>query len=83
MKPYIVVTGTISEVESFEDKVSSYIEEGYDLCSKLKCKTHTNPSTGQEEVMLIQALILDEFDEEEDDDEEYIDIEEELSSIGA
>lgn len=73
MKPYMLVNGNINNVDQFEDKISSALDEGYDICNSLVVKDYTNPSTGQTEVLLFQAMILEEYDE---DEMEYEDVEE-------
>jgi hypothetical protein len=64
MKPYMVIEGSSSGVESFEKKVTDALEAGYSLAGELA--VHAVGS----EVKFYQPVLFIEDDEEEWDDEE-------------
>ena len=74
MKPYKLITGNNENIENFEDKVSSLLEEGYELANRLTTKV-VKSSDGKEKVLFFQPMIFDElfddiYDEEEEEEEE-------------
>ena len=77
MKPYILITGNLNNIDEFENKVSSALEDGYDICHSMVMKNFTDPDTGSHSILLAQSMILDDSDEfDEDDDYETIEFDE-------
>jgi hypothetical protein len=72
-KTYIIVSGTHSDLESFEQKINHHLNEGYIPAGQLSAQTMKN-STGADEIVLFQPMINspsydEDFDEDDDDDE--------------
>ncbi|MBT4964373.1 MAG: hypothetical protein HON32_09355 [Francisellaceae bacterium] len=67
MKPYMLITGNLNGIDEFEDKISSALDDGYDICNNLVVKEEN----GSTNVILLQAMILEEFEEEEEDELEF------------
>lgn len=63
MKPYILINGNTKDVQSFEEKISNAIEQGYEFSGDLIVK-----KTNDSDFMLFQPMIMEEeleFDEED------------------
>lgn len=71
MRPYILVKGSSNKIEDFEEKISAALEEGYDFSSELICKT-INLASGEQELMFIQPMTLEEEFEFDSDDIERL-----------
>ncbi|MBT6207817.1 MAG: hypothetical protein HOI53_07290, partial [Francisellaceae bacterium] len=54
MKPYMLITGNLNGIDEFEDKISSALDDGYDICNNLVVKEEN----GSTNVILLQAMIL-------------------------
>lgn len=67
MKPYLLIKGSDNNIEEFESKVSEALEQGYELSHDLVTQVINN--NGENELIMLQAMILDEdieFEEEEE-----------------
>ena len=77
MKPYILIKGSDKNIEEFESKVSEALEQGYELSNDLVTQVISND--GQNELLMLQALILEEAIEFEEDEEEEAEYESQLA----
>jgi len=80
MKPYVLVKGTATDIESFEDKISEVLAQGFEFNSDLITQVVTTEA-GKPEVLLFQPMILADdldFDDLDELDEEEIDFDEEV-----
>lgn len=66
MKSYMLIQGNSKDIEGFEQKVADALEMGYVLAGELVAKSQEGGSA----FLLIQPVILDEYDMEEDEEED-------------
>lgn len=64
MKPYMIVEGTHTAIDSFEKKVADALERGYSLAGELIVQAQGS------ELKLYQPVILEEEEQDEDWDDE-------------
>lgn len=69
MKSYILITGNLNGIDEFEDKISSALDDGYEICNNLIMRDHVDPDSGSNGVLLAQAMILEDFEDDEEFDE--------------
>ena len=69
MKPYILLSGSDDNITAFEDKVSTALEQGYELSGDLVIQPIQNGSAVK--TMLFQALVFEEILEFDEDDVEF------------
>ena len=65
MSAYILVTGELDKIKEFELKVSSALEEGYELAGELRVnqiQSQTSQST-----LLLQSMVFDSYELDDDD----------------
>lgn len=71
MKPYILIQGSSSSINEFEDKISSALEEGYEFNGELVTKVL---DAAKKELIFLQPMIFEE--ELEFESEEFEELEE-------
>ena len=70
MKPYILLSGSDDNVIEFEDKVSTALEQGYELSGDLVTQS-VQVAPEKVKTLLFQAMIFEEVLEFDEEDVEY------------